>query len=55
MKGKKRIGLSRKGIYWDYNYDGIFPIERMTTFWKRYWNKWKARLDAKHSKKDLDE
>jgi hypothetical protein len=42
MKKKKRIGRRRKGILWDYNYDGMYG-ERYTAFDKRYWRRWRRR------------
>lgn len=42
---RKRIGLRRKGIYWDYNGDGVFHSERIKGFYKKYWRRWKRRRE----------
>jgi len=48
---KHRTGKRRKGILWDYNYDGIYLNEHIKGFWKKYWRKWNiARL-----KKEMEE
>jgi len=41
MKGRKL--KRRKGILFDYNYDGIYGYERITKFWKKYWRRWQKR------------
>jgi hypothetical protein len=41
---KIRIGKRRKGIMWEYNYDGLFP-ERWDGFWKKYWRRWRRRRE----------
>jgi len=33
----------RKGVKWDYNGDGVYRTERMTTKERRYWTKWRRR------------
>lgn len=47
MNSQQRIGVRRKGIHWDYNWDGEFYAERMTPDDKRYWRRWKRRIDKK--------
>ena len=41
---RTRIGRRRKGIMWEYNYDGLFP-ERWDLFWKKYWRRWRRRRE----------
>ena len=43
QRRKLRKGLRRKGILWDYNGDGIFLKEKMSSSEKRYWRRWKCR------------
>ena len=44
---RKRKGIRRKGILWEYNGDGCFAEEKYTTFYKRYWRRWKRREGKK--------
>lgn len=44
---KARKGWRRKGIRWEYDGDGRYFKERIKGFWKRYWRKWKVRLNDK--------
>ena len=39
----KARGKRRKGIKWDYNWDGAYAIERYTAFDKRYWRRYWRR------------
>ncbi len=47
MNSRERIGRRRKGIKWDYNWDGEFEHERMLSDDKRYWRRWKRRNGKK--------
>lgn len=40
---KLRRGVRRKGIRWEYNWDGVFARERIKGFWKAYWKRWTRR------------
>ena len=41
----KRKLIRRKGIWYDYTYDGCFSKERIKGFWKRYWRRWLRRQE----------
>jgi hypothetical protein len=50
MKKRTRKGRKlhrRKGILYEYNWDGGKWPERIPGFWKRYWRKWQLREDLK--------
>jgi hypothetical protein len=40
---RRRKGIRRKGIMWEYNWDGCFSEERYNADEKRYWRRWKRR------------
>ena len=50
MKQQKRRhypwgkGVRKKGIKWEYNGDGRYPIERVKGKDKRYWKRWSRRI-----------
>lgn len=43
MKSKYR----RKHLYWEYNCDGQFSKERIKGWVKKYWKKWRRRIEQK--------
>lgn len=47
---KKRKGIRKKGILWEYDGDGRYAEERYSTFDKRYWRRWKRRLNQQEAK-----
>ena len=52
---KKRKGHRRKGILWEYDYDGMWPYEVINSYWKRYWRQYwrrKGKEDLNERKKD---
>lgn len=40
---KHRKGKRRKGILWDYNWDGAFVHEQLNSDDKKYWRRWERR------------
>lgn len=52
MAKKGRRMKRRKGIFWEYNGDGMFESERIKGFWKRYWCKWDLRRTLNLAKKE---
>lgn len=49
MAKEKRKGVRRKGIRWDYNYDGVFLTERWDAEDKRYWTRWRRRKEKRET------
>lgn len=47
---RRRKGIRRKGILWDYNRDGFFSEERYNKDDKRYWRRWKRRQGKDETK-----
>jgi len=43
MSHWRKSGKRRKGILYEYNWDGMYPRERIKGFFKRYWRKWNTR------------
>lgn len=46
-------GKRRKGIKWEYNYDGVYAKERYTTsdkrYWRRYWRRYWQNEDKSNN------
>ena len=43
MSGRM-LRYRRKGIVWEYNFDGVFSDEVMSKSDKDYWRKWRRRM-----------
>ena len=54
MKKGKRIGKRRKGIMWDYDWDGMFIDEKWNHDDKKYWKRWLRREGQKELEKRID-
>jgi len=52
---KKRKGHRKKGILWDYDWDGMFGTERIKGKDKMYWKKWRRRTNKESLKENIDE
>ncbi len=50
---KKRKGVRRKGILWEYDCDGLYAQERIKGSDKQYWKRW-SRRNEKYTQEEFD-
>lgn len=55
MKKGKRIGHRRKGIHWDYDFDGLHLNERWDKKDKKYWGRWLKRQAKQDTKERVED
>lgn len=51
----KQIGTRRKGIKWEYNWDGVYYKERWNGYDRRYWRRWLRRENQRDLKERIQE